>query len=270
MYVPNPIPWVEGETLGENLASRGISRRQFLEFCGSLAAVLGLNSLMVPQLARALEAVRRPSVVWIQLQECTGCVESVLRTAEPTIGNLVLDLISLDYSHTLMAASGRRGRTGAAGLDAGQRRQVSPRGDRFDPPRGERDLHDDRRPDREGDPGGGGQGCRGGDRHRRVRPLGQRAGRPSQPHRRRRGIPGGQGQAGGEHRRLSPDRRRGHRHHHPLSHLQPAPRARCRGPSSLRLRRPDPRPVPPARQLRCRPVRRGVRRRGRAQGLVPV
>ena len=106
MYVPNPIPWSTEETLGEHLQSRGISRRQFLEFCGSLAAVLGLDSLMVPQLARALESVRRPSVVWIQLQECTGCVESVLRTAEPTIGNLVLDLISLDYSHTLMAAAG--------------------------------------------------------------------------------------------------------------------------------------------------------------------
>ena len=106
MYVPSPIPWSDGETLGEHLESRGISRRQFLEFCGSLAAVLGLNSLMVPQIAQALQSIRRPSVVWIQLQECTGCVESVLRTAEPTIGNLVLDLVSLDYSHTLMAASG--------------------------------------------------------------------------------------------------------------------------------------------------------------------
>ncbi|MES1259649.1 MAG: hydrogenase small subunit, partial [Gemmatimonadota bacterium] len=41
-------------------------------------------------------------------QECTGCVESVIRTADPTIGNLVLDLISLDYSHTLMAAAGHQ------------------------------------------------------------------------------------------------------------------------------------------------------------------
>jgi hydrogenase small subunit len=42
----------------------------------------------------------------VQLQECTGCVESVVRTADPTIGDLVLNLVSLDYSHTLMAASG--------------------------------------------------------------------------------------------------------------------------------------------------------------------
>jgi hydrogenase small subunit len=40
------------------------------------------------------------------LQECTGCVESVLRTASPTIGDLILDLVSLDYQHTLMAAAG--------------------------------------------------------------------------------------------------------------------------------------------------------------------
>src|SRR4026209_1441581 len=108
MYVPSPIPWVDGETLGEHLASRGVSRRQFLEFCGSLAAVLGLNSLTVPQLARALQSVRRPSVVWIQLQECSGCVESVLRTVEPTIGNLLLEMVSLDYSHTIMAAAGHQ------------------------------------------------------------------------------------------------------------------------------------------------------------------
>jgi hydrogenase small subunit len=106
MYVPNPIPWAEDETLGQNLATRGVSRREFLEFCGGLAAVLGLESLYVPRIAFALENLKRPSVVWIQLQECTGCVESVLRTAEPTIGNLVLDLVSLDYSHTLMAAAG--------------------------------------------------------------------------------------------------------------------------------------------------------------------
>jgi hydrogenase small subunit len=106
MYVPNPIPWAEDETLGQNLATRGVSRREFLEFCGGLAAVLGLESFYVPRIAYALENLKRPSVVWIQLQECTGCVESVLRTAEPTIGNLVLDLVSLDYSHTLMAAAG--------------------------------------------------------------------------------------------------------------------------------------------------------------------
>jgi len=108
MYSPTSQPWPADETLGRNLEARGVSRRDFLEFCGSLCTVLGLGSSFVPRVAQALQAVRRPSVIWLQLQECTGCVESVIRTSEPTIGNLVLDLVSLDYQHTLMAAAGHQ------------------------------------------------------------------------------------------------------------------------------------------------------------------
>ncbi len=108
MYVPSPHPWAEGETLGQHLEKRGVSRRDFVQYCGGICAVLGLGELAAPRMARALQAIKRPSVIWIQLQECTGCVESAIRTAEPTIGHLLLDMISLDYSHTLMAAAGHQ------------------------------------------------------------------------------------------------------------------------------------------------------------------
>ncbi len=106
MYFPSSHPWSSEETLGEHLERRGVSRRDFLTYCGELGAMLGLGSMLTPRIAEALSQQRRPSVIWIQLQECTGCVESVLRTAEPTIGDLLLDLVSLDYSHTLMACAG--------------------------------------------------------------------------------------------------------------------------------------------------------------------
>ncbi len=107
MFNPTSHPWVDGETLGEHLRTRGVSRRDFLEFCGSMCAVLGLSNSLLPRVAQQLQSMRRPTVIWLQLQECTGCVESVLRTAEPTIGDLVLDLVSLDYQHTLMAGAGK-------------------------------------------------------------------------------------------------------------------------------------------------------------------
>jgi len=106
MFFPSSHPWVAGETLGEHLEERGVSRRDFLAYCAELGAVLGLSSMMTPKIAKALQDQQRASVVWIQLQECTGCVESVIRTAHPSIGDLVLDVISLDYQHTLMAAAG--------------------------------------------------------------------------------------------------------------------------------------------------------------------
>jgi len=106
MFFPSSHPWTGDETLGEHLEHRGVSRRDFLAFCAEFTAVLGLGDALVPRVARALQDLKRPSVIWLQLQECTGCVESLIRTASPTIGDLVLDLVSLDYQHTLMAAAG--------------------------------------------------------------------------------------------------------------------------------------------------------------------
>ena len=103
---PSVYAWTEGETLGQHFESRGVSRRDFLKFCGEIAVALGLGIAAGPRIAKALESVKRPSVIWLQLQECTGCVESVLRTADPTIGDLLLDVVSLDYNHTLMAGAG--------------------------------------------------------------------------------------------------------------------------------------------------------------------
>jgi len=106
VYSPPTAPWSEDGTITEQLARRGYSRREFLGFCSQLAVVLGLGATAAPRIARALEALKRPSVVWLSLQECTGCTESVLRSGDPTIGDLVLDLISLDFQETLMAAAG--------------------------------------------------------------------------------------------------------------------------------------------------------------------
>src|SRR5579864_8449521 len=108
MYFPTSHPWSPADSLGQYLERRGVSRRDFLAFCGQMTAALGLAEMMTPRVAAALVAVKRPTVVWLSLQECTGCVESVLRTAEPTIGDLVLDIVSLDYQHNIMAAAGHQ------------------------------------------------------------------------------------------------------------------------------------------------------------------
>jgi hydrogenase small subunit len=106
VLLPRSLPWKDGEELGVHLEARSVTRREFLGFCAEMTAILGLASTAAPRVAQALQSIKRPSVIWLQLQECTGCVESVIRTAEPTIGDLVLDVVSLDYQHTLMAAAG--------------------------------------------------------------------------------------------------------------------------------------------------------------------
>jgi hydrogenase small subunit len=85
-----------------------MSRREFLQFCAALAATMGLPAGAEAAVAKAVESARRPSVIWLHFSECTGCSESLLRAEHPTIEKLILDVISLDYHETLMAAAGRQ------------------------------------------------------------------------------------------------------------------------------------------------------------------
>ena len=94
------------KTLGERLREHGVSRRGFLKFCAATASMMALPPSMAPAIAAALEQAQRPSVIWLSFQECTGCTESLTRSFSPTVENLILDVISLDYHHTLQAAAG--------------------------------------------------------------------------------------------------------------------------------------------------------------------
>jgi len=93
-------------TLGEHLQMRGVSRRSFMKYCATTASLLALSPAMAPKIAMALESQRRPSVIWLSFQECTGCTESILRSNSPSIESMIFETISLDYHHTLQAASG--------------------------------------------------------------------------------------------------------------------------------------------------------------------
>ncbi len=94
------------KVLGDVLRSRGISRRSFLKFCAATASMMAMSPAMIPKIAEALEKAKRPSVIWLSFQECTGCTESLTRAHTSTIESLIFDSISLDYHHTLQAASG--------------------------------------------------------------------------------------------------------------------------------------------------------------------
>ena len=104
----------EGETAADerDIASVeeriGIPRRQFLTIFAGVVAAIGLPSSAFATVVKAVAQARRPSVIWLHFQECTGCTESLLRAEHPTIEKLILDVISLDYHETLMAAAGHQ------------------------------------------------------------------------------------------------------------------------------------------------------------------
>ena len=50
----------------------------------------------------------RIPVIWLQLQDCTGCSESFIRSTHPKAESVLLEMISLEYSEVLSAASGHQ------------------------------------------------------------------------------------------------------------------------------------------------------------------
>src|SRR5271169_1238007 len=98
-------------TIQSHLEAAGVSRRSFLRLCSVLVATAPAGMALakagtVAQVAAKIGKARRPSVIWLHFQDCTGCTETLLRTSAPDAAALILDIISLDYHETLMAASG--------------------------------------------------------------------------------------------------------------------------------------------------------------------
>lgn len=86
----------------------GVSRRDFLKFCSIMAVAMGLPVGMGEQIAEAVTSKKRPPVLWLSGQACTGCVETLLRANHPALEKLILELISLEYCETLSAGSGHQ------------------------------------------------------------------------------------------------------------------------------------------------------------------
>ncbi len=111
------------ETIYQHLRREGVSRRDFVKLCGLLAGTLGLNTVPLlkasglpssvsegsnpaDMVASALASKPRLPVLWLEFQDCAGCSEALTRSHSPTLIDLVLRKISVEYHETLSAASG--------------------------------------------------------------------------------------------------------------------------------------------------------------------
>jgi hydrogenase small subunit len=108
-------------TVYDRLAARGVTRREFVQMCGGLVALMGLHRLppvagwpaeaarrddLARAVAQALAQKPRTPVLWLAGQDCAGCTESVLRSRDPAVLAVVLDVLALEYQETIMAAAG--------------------------------------------------------------------------------------------------------------------------------------------------------------------
>jgi len=115
---------MDDKSIFDDLKNKGMSRRDFMKFSGMVAGAIGMTQLpaietiapnavktraynpTTKMVAKALTSKPRLPVIWLELQDCTGCSEALTRSQSPTLGNLVLNLITVEYHETLAAAAG--------------------------------------------------------------------------------------------------------------------------------------------------------------------
>jgi [NiFe] hydrogenase small subunit len=80
-----------------------------MKYCTFLTAAMGLSASYVSKVAEVFAAPKqRPPVIWLHLGECTGCSEAMFRTIYPYVDELVLEILSVEYHETIMAAAGHQ------------------------------------------------------------------------------------------------------------------------------------------------------------------
>ncbi len=109
------------KTIYEHLKEKGLSRRDFIKFCGTIAGMMGLefvptvkalgemtNPEPAEVVAQALSRQPKLPIIWLELQDCAGCTEAISRSSSPLLSNLVLNDLAIEYHETLMAAAGHQ------------------------------------------------------------------------------------------------------------------------------------------------------------------
>jgi quinone-reactive Ni/Fe-hydrogenase small subunit len=92
----------------EILEDEGYDRREFLKWASAATAMLMLPPIFTPLVAEAAELMNRVPVIWLELQDCAGNSEALLRSDGPKIDEILLDIISLEFHETLMAPAGHQ------------------------------------------------------------------------------------------------------------------------------------------------------------------
>ncbi|WP_419770733.1 MAG: hydrogenase small subunit [Candidatus Marinarcus sp.] len=82
--------------------------QEYNQMVSMITAKLKLHPQYESSVNKALKNLNKLPIIWIELSDCTGNSESFIKSAHPTIEELILDFISLDYHELLMAPSGEQ------------------------------------------------------------------------------------------------------------------------------------------------------------------
>lgn len=106
----HPDETIETASLDAALKSFEL-HQDFNAWVSQLTASLRLHPEYESSVKKGVQALTKIPIIWLELSDCTGNSEAFIKTANPSVDDLILKYVSLDYHELLMAPSGDQSET---------------------------------------------------------------------------------------------------------------------------------------------------------------
>ena len=107
----NPRNKLSSENLESALASLDIEKHKVNSWVSMVTANMQLHPNFEEVVAQGLKILNKIPIIWLELADCSGNSEAFIKSANPSIEELIFEYISLDYHELLMSASGDQSET---------------------------------------------------------------------------------------------------------------------------------------------------------------
>jgi quinone-reactive Ni/Fe-hydrogenase small subunit len=101
----HPTNRIDATNLNEAINSFDMNQ-EYNRWVSMITASLRLPHNYEGVVKESVEQLNKIPIIWLELSDCTGNSEAFIKSAHPTVDDLILKYISLDYHELLMAASG--------------------------------------------------------------------------------------------------------------------------------------------------------------------
>ena len=99
------------ENLQNAMDSLDIGKNEVNSWISMVTASMQLHPNFEQVIEGAVCSLNRVPIIWLELSDCSGNSEALIKSTNPSIEDLIFDYISLDYHELLMAASGDKSET---------------------------------------------------------------------------------------------------------------------------------------------------------------
>ena len=107
----NPRNNLSAENLDNALRSLDIAKHEVNSWISMVTANMRLHPNFEEVVGNGIKSLNKIPIIWLELADCSGNSEAFIKSANPSIEDLIFDYVSLDYHELLMSASGDQSET---------------------------------------------------------------------------------------------------------------------------------------------------------------